>query len=326
MQHEFEGRSGTARRHGPHLGYPGTTMRYAFLGPEGTFCEEALLSFAPDAEGVPCIDVPTALDEVRSGAVEAAVVPIENSVEGGVNATIDSLSHGEYLVIIGEVLVPIQFQLAGHAELHEIRSVGTHPHAYAQCRKWIHQVMPDAVHHPVGSTAAGAKALAEGTADFDAALCSRHSAQKYGLPLIAEDVADNAHAVTRFAVVAKNGRIPAPTGADKTTLLVHLAHNESGGLLDMLEQFAVRGVNLSRIESRPIGDSLGRYAFSIDAEGHITEERMKAVLIGLHRVCPLVRFIGSYPAADAPLTRLAPGTSDADFDAARAWVEGLLES
>ncbi len=299
-------------------------MRYAFLGPEGTFSEEALVRFAPDGEPVPCIDVPTALDAVRQGAVDAAVVPIENSVEGGVNATIDTLSNGSPLVIVGEVLVPIQFQLVGNVELHEVRAVGTHPHAWAQCRSWIHAVMPDAVHRPVGSTAAGAALIARGEADFDAALCSRYSAEKYGLPIIAEDVADNAHAVTRFAVVSRPTAMPEPTGADKTTLLVHLAHNESGGLLEMLEQFAVRGVNLSRIESRPIGDSLGRYAFSIDAEGHITEERMKAVLIGLHRVCPLVRFIGSYPAVDAPQTRLAPGTSYADFEAARAWVEGLF--
>lgn len=299
-------------------------MRFAYLGPEGTFSQEALLMVAPDADSVPCIDVPTAIDAVRQGQADGAVVPIENSVEGGVNATIDTLSHGSPLVIVGEVLVPIQFQLAGHVELHEVRSVGTHPHAWAQCRTWIHEVMPDAEHRPVGSTAAGAAQIARGEADFEAALCSRYSAQKYGLPIIAEDVADNASAVTRFAVVAKPGALPKPTGADKTTLLVHLAHNEAGGLLDMLEQFAVRGVNLSRIESRPIGDSLGRYAFSIDAEGHIAEERMQAVLIGLHRVCPLVRFIGSYPAVDAPPTRLAPGTADADFVAARSWVDGLL--
>lgn len=300
-------------------------MRCAFLGPEGTFSEEALLKFAPDAERVRCIDVPTAIDAVRSGTVDTAVVPIENSVEGGVNATIDTLSRGSYLVIIGEVLVPVQFHLVGRVPREEIRTIGTHPHAWAQCRQWIHQNLPDAVHRPVGSTALGAAEIAAGEATYDAALCSGLSAEKYGLPIVAENVADNAHAVTRFAVIAKHGHIPEPTGADKTTLLVHLAHNEAGGLLDMLEQFAVRGVNLSRIESRPVGDSLGRYAFSIDAEGHILEERMKAVLIGLHRVCPLVRFIGSYPAAGAALSRIAPGTSDADFATARAWVEGLLK-
>nr|NLD40585.1 prephenate dehydratase [Actinomycetales bacterium] len=120
-------------------------------------------------------------------------------------------------------------------------------------------------------------------------------------------------------------RLPEPTGADKTTLMVHLGHNEAGGLLEMLEQFAVRGVNLSRIESRPIADSLGRYAFSMDAEGHVAEERIQAVLIGLHRVCPVVRFIGSYPAAEGRRPLLRPGTSDADFREAREWVSSILD-
>lgn len=299
-------------------------MRCAYLGPEGTFSEEAQLSFAPDAESIPCLDVPTALDMVRDGTADCAVVPIENSIEGGVNATIDTLSHGSPLVIIGEVVVHIQFVLAGYGSLEDVKTIGTHPHAWAQCRRWVHEHLPEAAHHPVSSTAAGAAMIASGEADFDAALCSRMSAGKYGVPILAEDVADNKNAVTRFAVVARPGRLPEPTGADKTTLLVHLPHDEAGALLNMLEQFAVRGVNLSRIESRPIRDALGRYAFSIDAEAHVAEERMQAVLIGLHRVCPLVRFIGSYPAANGQSARLHPGTSDADFVSAREWVKSLL--
>ena len=119
--------------------------------------------------------------------------------------------------------------------------------------------------------------------------------------------------------------MPEPTGADKTTLVVHLPSNESGALLEMLEQFSARGVNLSRIESRPIGDSLGRYSFSIDAEGHLAEERMAEALMGLHRVCPHVRFLGSYPRVDAPLGAVRLGTSDDDFRTARAWVRSLRE-
>ncbi|MGM0386898.1 MAG: prephenate dehydratase [Actinomycetota bacterium] len=303
-------------------------MRVAYLGPEGTFTEEAMLRHAPEAEGVPCVDVPSALDLVRMGEVAHAVVPIENSVEGGVNATLDTLAHGSPLMIVGEVLVPITFSLVARpgTALEDVRTVGTHPHGWAQCRRWMHDNLPDAVHVPTTSTAASAAELATGEAEYDAGLCSRISAERYQLEVLAESIADNWHAITRFVVVSTPRRLPKPTGADKTTLMVHLAHNEAGGLLDMLEQFAVRGVNLSRIESRPIGDSLGRYGFSIDAEGHVTEERMQAVLIGLHRVCPLVRFMGSYPSAEGPTTRLRPGTSDADFIAARTWVRSLLDS
>jgi prephenate dehydratase len=119
--------------------------------------------------------------------------------------------------------------------------------------------------------------------------------------------------------------VPEPTGSDKTSLVVHLPSNNAGALLEMLEQFAARGVNLSRIESRPIGDLLGRYSFSIDAEGHIAEERVAEALMGLHRVCPHVRFLGSYPRADGAPADVRPGTSDADFAGARDWVQALRE-
>jgi prephenate dehydratase len=129
--------------------------------------------------------------------------------------------------------------------------------------------------------------------------------------------------VTRFVVVGHPGELPDPTGADKTSLVVHLPDNEAGALLTMLEQFATRGVNLSRIESRPIGDEIGRYLFSIDAEGHIAEPRMHEALMGLHRVCPVVRFLGSYPRADKVANDVRAGTGADAFDAARRWVDGL---
>lgn len=307
--------------------------RYAYLGPEGTFTEAALLDVTQgqQVETIPCTDVPGALDLVRSGEADFAVVPIENSVEGGVNATIDTLSAGAPLVVVAEALVPVSFVLAvlPGTTAADVRRVATHSHAWAQCRRWVAARLPDAVHVPATSTAAAAQLLAEfgsaAAAGFDAVLCSSLSARRYVLDVLAEDVADNPGAVTRFVVVGRPGHIPPATGADKTTLMVHLPDNEAGALLKMLEQFAARGVNLSRIESRPIGDSLGRYAFSIDAEGHVAEERIQATLIGLHRVCPMVRFIGSYPRADRVPQRPAPGTADADFIAAREWVTALLE-
>ncbi|PYF97854.1 prephenate dehydratase [Georgenia satyanarayanai] len=304
--------------------------RYTYLGPEGTFTEAALRAFV-GSEHVrtdPSTDVVSALDAVRGGRADFAVVPMENSVEGGVNVTLDTLaSSAEPLVIVGEVVVPVAFVLAvvpGTA-LSQVRRVSTHPHAWAQCRGWVGRELDGAVHVPATSTAAAAAILADRgrEAGFDAALCSALSAERYGLEALAEGVADNPHAVTRFVVVSRPGTLPEPTGADKTTLMAHLPDNEAGALLDMLEQFAVRGVNLSRIESRPIGDSLGRYSFSMDLEGHVAEERVAAALIGLHRVCPLVRFMGSYPRWDRVAPHVAPGTHDADFVAARTWVERI---
>ena len=310
---------------------PTRVPRYAYLGPAGTFTEAALRQVAgPDeVEYVPMVDVISALEAVRSGRTEFAVVPIENSVEGGVTATLDTLATGDALVLLREVLVPVSFVLAARpgVVLADVTRVSTHPHAWAQCRRWFNANLPDAVHVPATSTAA-AGALLAGTArgqdlGFDAALVSPLSADLYGLEVLADHVADNESAVTRFVVVGLPGALPAPTGADKTSLVVHLASNQAGALLAMLEQFAARGVNLSRIESRPLGDELGRYSFSIDAEGHLADERVAEALIGLHRVCPYVRFLGSYPRADGAVTEVAPGTADDDFAGARRWVEGL---
>ncbi|MFC7404261.1 prephenate dehydratase [Georgenia alba] len=308
---------------------PGDRPRYAYLGPEGTFTESALLQVTgPDrADLVPCTDVVTALEMVRGGDADYAVVPIENSVEGGVNATLDAISAGDPLVIVREMLVPITFTLSARpgTRLEDVRRISTHPHAWAQCRTWITTHLGDVVHVPATSTAAAAALLSSDEPQgFEAALCSALSAGEYGLEVLATEVADNPNAVTRFILVARPGDMPGPTGADKTTLMVHLPDNEAGALLRMLEQFSTRGVNLSRIESRPIGDSLGRYSFSIDAEGHVADERVQAALLGLHRVCPIVRFMGSYPRADGVRPTLRPGTSDADFRAARRWVVGLL--
>lgn len=307
-------------------------LRFSFLGPFGTFCNMAVDQVAEaDAELVPCIDVPSALRKVRADEVDYAVVPIENSVEGSINATLDTLTHGSPLEIKAEMLVPIRFALAVRSgvELSDIKRIGTHPHAWAQCRNWIAENIGEVVHVPATSTAAAAEILASSTDDgagFEAALCPVATAQSLGLEILSDEVADNPTAVTRFIMVGKPGMQPDPTGADKTTLTVQLPDNEAGALLSMLEQFSVRGVNLSRIESRPVGDSLGRYAFSIDAEGHIFDKRMQAVLIGLHRSCPRVTFHGSYPSANGHQIRLRPGTSNSDFRAARRWVNNLLYS
>ncbi|WP_127841249.1 prephenate dehydratase [Actinomyces wuliandei] len=306
------------------------TPTWSFLGPAGTFTEMALRQVAPTGVVLDaCQDVPTALDHVRSRLTEAAVVPIENSVEGGVNATLDNLVASTPLVIAAEVAVPVTFVLAGRpgTTLEQVAAVSTHPHAWAQCRGWVRRNLPEVAYVAATSTSAPARALADPDQDpgFQAVLCNPLAAQDYGLEVIAAGVADNPDAVTRFVKVTRPGRVGQVTGADKTTLMVQLPHDRSGALLDMLEQFSARGVNLSRIESRPVGDSLGRYRFSIDVEGHVREERVQAALIGLHRTCPVVRFLGSYPRLDARPVVVPAGTSDKDFMVARSWVADLLE-
>ncbi len=310
--------------------------RYAYLGPEGTFTEAALRQVAsPDeAEYLPQTDVASAIAAVRSGDADFAVVAIESTVEGGVTATLDSLATGAPLVLLREVLVPVQFTLAAApgVRLQDVRRISAHPHAWVQCRRWLSHHLPQVVHVPATSNTAPAAliagALREGSpADlgFDAALVPPPAVQTYGLDVLAQDVADNVAALTRFVVVGPPGEVPPATGADKTTLVVHLPDNEAGALLAMLEQFAARGVNLSRIESRPIGDALGRYSFSIDAEGHITDERVGEAIMGLHRRCPYVRFLGSYPRADAVEPTVHVGTADSDFVGARTWLRAVRE-
>ncbi|MGN8244544.1 prephenate dehydratase [Cellulomonas soli] len=308
--------------------------RYAYLGPAGTFTEAALRQVvAPqDAVYLPQPDVVSAIDAVRTGSADLAVVAIESTVEGGVTATLDSLAVGEPLVLLREVLVPVQFALAAApgVRLADVRRVAAHPHAWVQCRRWLGAHLPDVVHVPATSNTAPAALIAARTSDdaplgFDAALVPPAAVEPYGLEVLAADIADNAHALTRFVVVGRPGQVPAPTGADKTTLVVHLPDNEAGALLAMLEQFAARGVNLSRIESRPIGDALGRYSFSIDVDGHIEEERVGEALMGLHRRCPYVRFLGSYPKADGLPATVHVGTSDAEFVHARAWLQAVRE-
>lgn len=306
--------------------------RYAYLGPAGTFTEQALGQVAhPDrTQYLPQPDVTSALDAVRHGDADFAVVAIESTGEGGVTATLDALASGSLLALLREMLVPVQFDLVGApgTTLADVRRVSAHPHAWVQCRRWLTEHLPGAVHVPATSNTAPAVLIADERAagqvlSFDAALVPPPAVEAYGLTALAHEVADSAGLVTRFVLVGHPGDVPAPTGADKTTLVVHLPDNESGALMNMLEQFTVRGINLSRIESRPIGDALGRYSFSIDCEGHVADARIGEALMGLHRTCPYVRFLGSYPRADGVAPNVSLATSDLAFDEARRWLSAL---
>ncbi|WP_180814576.1 prephenate dehydratase [Kocuria flava] len=310
-------------------------MRYAYLGPAGTFTEAALLGVegAREAERVPVSSVPVALAAVRAGEVDAAMVPIENSVEGGVTATLDAVATGSELRIVREALVPVRFVLVAPpgAALADVRTVSTHSHAWAQVRGWMDRHLPGADYVPASSTAAAALALLPGTQDgpraagFDAAVCSPVVVEQHPeLTVLAEDIGDNRGAVTRFILVARpDAPLPRRTGADRTTLVVPLWEDRAGALLEILEQFATRGVNLSRIESRPTGNYLGEYFFSIDVDGHVHDARVADALVGLRRVCPSTRFLGSYPRADHKDTGVAGQHSDGAFREAQAWVAAL---
>ncbi len=305
---------------------------YAYLGPEGTFTQMALDAWEPaaGAEHRPCGSVDAALALLRAGEVDGAMVPIENSVEGGVSATLDALSSGEPLVVVAEVLVPITFVLAARPgmPLGDVRAIGTHSHAWAQVRGWMDANLPDAAYVPTLSTAAAAAGLAgQGdSAAYDAAVCAPVAAANHGLDVLATDIGDNASAVTRFVLVARPGVLPERTGADKTTLVLFQRDDHAGGLLELLEQFAVRGINMSRLESRPTKESMGAYCFSIDIEGHVLDERVGEALLGLKRVCADVRFLGSYPAAHGTAVRVSPQTTDAAFGDARAWLHSLRDA
>ena len=296
-----------------------------YFGPAGTFTHQALLTLGADAELQPYPSVVATLNAVRTGEVEAALVPIENSLEGGVSATLDNLSAEPRLQIVREVLLPVQFGLFGRpgAQLADVRTVVTHPHAAAQVRLWLAANLPDAVVTEQGSTAGAAAEVSNPESRFDAAVCARVAGDMYGLEALATDIADNASAVTRFVLVSLPGEVAPPTGADKTTLVVHPRVDRPGGLLDILEQFVARGVNLTRLESRPMKTMLGEYTFSIDAEGHLFDERMAETLVGLRRTCRDVIFLGSYPRADATEPTIGAGASDEDYRKARAWLEGL---
>jgi prephenate dehydratase len=304
-------------------------VRYAYLGPAGTFTEAALLTVpgADDAELLPCRSVSAALDMVRRGDADAALVPLENSVGGGVQSTIDELSTGELLHITREVLLDVGFALVVRpgtegTGLVSLRRVAAHPQAEAQCRRWIAENLPNA---EVVTAASNAEAAATVAADdtFDAAISSALAAHRYGLTILLDDIHDHAGAVTRFVLVALPTE-PAPaTGADKTSLVAFIGDDHPGALLEILTEFSVRGINLTWIESRPTGAGLGRYCFSIDCEGHVTDARVGEALMGLRRICADVRFLGSYRRADRETPTMRRGTSDSDFAAAAQWLSAV---
>ena len=312
-------------------------MRYGFLGPETTFTHQALLQAlaetpeefrSAEPELVPFASVATATTDLLAGDIDALMAPIENSVEGGVSGTLDVLAATDAITIVAEQTVQITFVLAARERtpLEELTTVSSHPHAQAQVQGWLRRSVPEANIAAASSTAAAARDLAAMSpqeARGRAAVCSPLAAQHFGLEVLAEGIEDYEGAITRFVLVTREGRIPARTGADKTTLVIQLPHNRSGALLEALEILSSNGVNMSRIESRPVGDFLGRYSFSLDLEGHIEDRRVSAALRSLHRLCPVVHYLGSYPRADGQSAEVREDFADHAYDDARDWIARL---
>ncbi len=305
-----------------------TGGRYGYLGPAGTFTEAALAAAVSGelrAEGVAYPTVPATLDAVRDGEVEGAVVPLENSVGGSVPTTIDELAFGRPLVIRAEVQLPVAFALLVRpgTDLAAVRTVAGHPQAHLQCRRWLAANLPAADFVECPSNADAARLVEAGT--HDAALAAATAADRYALDVAVPDVHDVPGAETRFVLVTRPAPPGPATGSDKTSLVLVIGQDHPGALLEILTEFAVRGINLTRIESRPTGGGIGDYFFAVDCEGHIDEARVGEALIGLHRICADVRYLGSYPRSDGARPALRRGVSDAEYGQAGAWLARIRD-
>lgn len=300
----------------------------AFLGPEGTFTAEAAGRVAPDRQRVPLPTIPEVFAAVRSGAAPVGVVPIENLIEGSVNATLDELAFGPPgCYVRGEVLVPISMNLLVRpgTALEDLTALRSHPHALAQCRAWVSAHLPGVAQHASTSTAAAAgEVAAEDPAgpERSAALGPRLAAERNGLEVLATDVHDRPGNLTRFAVLGR--RMAAPTGADKTSVVVFFGEDRPGLLLRILDEFALRSINLSKIESRPTKTTLGEYCIFIDCDGHPCEARLAEALRSVHRHVAELRVLGAFPRADGAPVEPAPADSDPAYRTARAWYEALV--
>ncbi|OBK57925.1 prephenate dehydratase [Mycobacterium colombiense] len=291
--------------------------RIAYLGPEGTFTEAALRQITAAGlvpgqggrvEPSPVESTSAALDAVRDGAADYACVPIENSIDGSVTPTLDSLAIGSPLQVFAETTLDVAFSIAvkpGRSAA-EVRTLAAFGVAAAQVRQWVAANLPDAKLRPAYSNADAAQQVAEGQAD--AAVTSPLAATRWGLDTLAEGVVDESNARTRFLLVGRPGPPPARTGADRTSVVLHV-DNAPGALLAALAEFGVRGIDLTRIESRPTRTGLGTYRFFADCVGHIDDDAVAEALKALHRRCDDVRYLGSWPTG-SPAGALPPSADD----------------
>lgn len=300
-----------------------TTKRIAYLGPSGTFTEQALRS-EPDLAAMELVPFPKfvdVLDATSDGDTELGFVAIENAIEGTVNVTLDALAFDHDLVIQREVVLDIHLNLmaAPGTTMNDVTVVSSHPVASAQCHKFLHKELPDVPVAAANATAEAA-ALAAKTPGL-AAIGPALAAENYGLDTLATDVADHEGNQTRFVLVGRSG-VPQPTGHDKTTVVLRQRENRPGSLVAILQQFAARSINLSRLSSRPVKRGLGEYCFIVDFDGHIADELTADCLRSIHAKHADIKFLGSYPTAgEGSITTRAE--AEAAWAAAHTWMSSL---
>ncbi len=302
--------------------------RIAYLGPEGTFTEAALRQITaaglvpgqrPDElQPMPIESTAAALDAVRDRVADYACVPIENSIDGSVTPTLDSLAIGSPLQVFAETTLDVAFSIVvkpgrGAAD---VATLAAFPVAVAQVRGWVAANLAGAQLRPAYSNADAAQQVAEGK--VDAAVTSPLAAEHWGLDALADGVVDEPNAATRFLLVGLPGPPPPRTGADRTSVVLRV-DNTPGALLSALAEFAVRGIDLTRIESRPTRTGLGIYRFFADCVGHIDDDAVAEALRALHRRCDDVRYLGSWPTG-TPAGALPPSA-----DEALRWLAGLRD-
>ena len=300
--------------------------RVAFFGPFGTFTEQALRTQPDLADGDlrPYRTVPDVLDAVTNGEVDLGFVPIENSIEGMVNFTLDALAFDHDLVIVREVVLDIHMSLAARpgVDIGDIKEVLSIPVATAQCHRFLRQHLPDADIRNASSTAGAAEVVSNDPSPQVAAIAPRVAAELYGLEVLAENIEDHDGNQTRFVVVAPRG-IPAPTGHDRTALVVYQRADEPGSLISILQEFAARRLNLSNLISRPTKHGgLGDYCFILFAEGHVADDLLADAMRALHAKQGSVKFFGSWPRADAQ-AHDAREHADERWRMADDWIESL---
>jgi len=268
--------------------------RYAFLGPAGTFSEEALLSLnIPECEPVACTSIAEVFEAVERGRAEAGVVPIENSIEGSVPATLDALAFDTQLEIQRELVLDIHFSLvaAPGVSLADVTAVVAHPQASGQCRRWLERNLPGRVVTAANSNAEAVQ-IAVATPGV-AALGPAIAADLYGADVLATGVEDYADNQTRFVLVGRG--LCERTGRDKTSLALFMKQDKPGALLMILSEFAYGEINLTKIQSRPTKRQLGDYMFFVDCEGHVEDAHMRTALDCLRLKLREVKVLGSYP-------------------------------
>jgi prephenate dehydratase len=297
----------------------------AYLGPVGTFTEAALLQMTDagmvpqrgdDWQPLPVDSTTAALDAVRDGAAEFACVPIENSIDGSIMPTLDSLAIGTPLQVFAELTLDVAFSIAvkpGRTAA-DVRTLAAFPVAAAQVRQWLAAHLPAAELRPAISNADAAQQVADGL--VDAAVSSPLAVTHRGLSTLAEGVVDEANARTRFVLVGRPGPPVARSGADRTSVVLRI-DNAPGALVSTLAEFGMRGIDLTRIESRPTRTELGTYVFFLDCVGHIDDDAVAEALKALHRRCTDVRYLGSWPTGEVD------GAPPPPSDEAARWLAGL---